>query len=119
MLKPCMAILCFTLTALLHAGICPDPETSSLKWGVVPPPWEQDPFSSRPQGEAGTEFIQANIIRVGIGRGVVCHYHNSLGLYSIWWQTQVKLPARTDYEWIETQGGYLCRQSREKCSFNN
>lgn len=102
-----------------HSALCPDPNTSSLAWGEIPSPWQVSPFSANtPQGDAGTEFVRANIMFVGRGRGVVCTYHNSLGDYSIWWDTLVKVPARTDYNWIDTLGGYLCAKSLEICQFS-
>ena len=102
-----------------YATICPDPETSSLKWGEIPAPWMADPFSpNQPQGEAGTRFVRANIMVAGLGRGVVCTYKNSLGPYSIWWQVLVKIPPRTDYNWIDTIGGYVCVASLKDCQFS-
>ena len=102
-----------------HAAICPDPNTGSLSWGEIPAPWEANPFSANtPQGEVNTKFVRANIMVAGIGRGVVCTYHNSLGEYSIWWDTLVKIPARIDYNWIDALGGYVCAKSLEICEFS-
>lgn len=102
-----------------QAAICPDPNTSSLSWGEIPAPWKINPFSANtPQGETDTKFVRANIMVAGLGRGIVCTYYNSLGEYSIWWETLVKIPARTDYNWIDTLGGYVCAKSLEICEFS-
>ncbi|WED41862.1 DUF3757 domain-containing protein [Legionella cardiaca] len=98
---------------------CPDPDTTSLKWGVIPEPWIKNPYSSNAvQGEEGTRFTRANILVAGLGRGVMCTYKNSLGDYSIWWPVKIKIPARSDYNWIETVGGFVCTQSVVDCKFN-
>nr|WP_082060389.1 DUF3757 domain-containing protein [Legionella hackeliae] len=114
--------LIFSLLALdsyAQNFICPDPDNSSLKWGVIPKPWIENPYSSNHvQGESGTRFSRANIMVAGLGRGVVCTYKNSVGLYSIWWPVRVKIPARVDYNWIETLGGFVCTQSLTDCIFS-
>lgn len=109
----------FVLNSLAaQATNCPDPETTSLKWGVPPPPWVVNPYSpNRPQGEEGTRFVRANILVAGYGQGVVCTYRNSLGEYSIWWQVLTKIPARSDYNWIDTIGGFVCTQGLLQCQF--
>lgn len=97
---------------------CPDPETTSLKWGVPPLPWLDNPFSAnRPQGEDNTRFVRANILVAGYGRGVLCTYRNSLGDYSIWWPVLTKIPARSDNSWIDTLGGYVCTLNLADCHF--
>lgn len=103
----------------VQAAICPDPNNSSLSWGEVPKPWVVNPFSEQtPQGEVGARFKRANILVAGvIGRGVVCAYQNSLGVYSIWWPVNVKVPARVDYLWRDTLGGFECTDSLETCVF--
>lgn len=102
----------------VHAAICPDPNNSSLKWGEVPPPWAVNPFSENsPQGEIGTRFSRANILVAGFGRGVVCTYQSSAGYYSIWWQVNVKVPARIENYWRDTLGGFECNESLEACVF--
>lgn len=102
-----------------YAAVCPDPDSSSLAWGEIPAPWQANPFSANtPQGEANTKFVRANIMVAGLGRGVVCTYHNSLSEYSIWWDTLVKRPARTDYNWIDALGGYVCAKSLAICQFS-
>lgn len=111
--------LLLVLTCKAAILICPDPETSSLKWGVIPKPWVENPYSpNRVQGEEGTRFAKANILVAGRGRGVTCTYKNSLGLYSIWWPVSIKVPARTDYYWIESLGGYVCTESLNDCQFS-
>lgn len=114
--------LCFSLLgSLVQAAIitCPDPATSSLQWGEVPTPWLTSPFSAnKPQGEENTRFVSANILVAGMGRGVVCNYKNSLGLYSIWWPVLVKVPAREDYRWIDGYGGLVCTESLRSCEFS-
>lgn len=100
------------------AALCPDPETSSLRWGEIPLPWQANPFSeNQPQGEEGTRFERANILVAGLGRGVLCTYRNSQGLYSIWWPVLTKVPSRAENNWIDTQGGYVCTQSLTACQF--
>ena len=106
------------LNQALFASTCPDPETSSLQWGEVPESWSVSPFSVTPQGEANTRFVRANIMVAGLGRGIVCTYHNSLGDYSIWRQVLVKIPAPVDYNWIDTLGGFVCTASLVNCQFN-
>ena len=106
------------MTSNVWATVCPDPNNSSLQWGVVPAPWVVDPFSdNRPQGEVDARFIRANILVAGLGRGVVCNYRNSVGYYSIWWEVGVKIPARTDYYWIESLAGFECSHSINACIF--
>lgn len=108
--------LLFSLTAF--AATCPDPTTSSLKWGEIPSPWLADPFSDHnPQGDKNTRFIRANIMVAGVGRGIICNYKNSIGNYSIWWPVNVKIPARVNYNWIESNMGYACYVSPEACVF--
>jgi len=107
------------LTSISHATNCPDPETTSLQWGVVPSPWVENPFSQhKPQGEAGTKFVRANILVAGLGQGVMCTYKNSLGEYSIWWQVLTKIPAPADYAWIDSVGGFTCTQGLTLCQFS-
>lgn len=114
-----LGLLC-ALNAVVHATPfnCPDPETSSLRWGILPAPWIKDPFSAHnPQGEANTRFVRANIMVAGLGQGVVCTYKNSVGYYSIWWPVRVKIPARTENNWIDTLGGFVCTDSSSICQF--
>ncbi|STX28691.1 Uncharacterised protein [Legionella beliardensis] len=98
---------------------CPDPKTSSLQWGEIPEPWQLNPFSEhKPQGDVNTQFARANImVYGGYGHGVICTYRNSIGNYSIWWPVLVKIPARVDYNWIDTLGGYVCTESLTACQF--
>lgn len=97
---------------------CPDPETTSLKWGVPPSPWIENPYSPNPpQGEENTRFIRANILVAIYGKGVTCTYRNSLGEYSIWWPVLTKIPARTESMWIDTIGGFVCSQGLIQCQF--
>ena len=100
------------------AAHCPDPQTTSLKWGEVPAPWVINPYSQRPQGDDYTQFLRANIIVAGNGRGVICTYQNSGGIYSIWWSVLTKVPARVDYNWIDTLGGFVCTQGIDECQFS-
>lgn len=101
-----------------HAVTCPDPETTSLQWGVPPSPWLENPFSpNKPQGEEGTKFVRANILVAKYGRGVTCTYKNSVGEYSIWWQVLTKIPSRADNNWVDTLGGYVCTQGLGECQF--
>jgi hypothetical protein len=105
----------------LNAGatLCPDPNTSSLQWGVPPLPWIENPFSPNgPQGEENTHFVRANILVAGLGRGVVCTYRISVGEYSIWWPVLTKIPARSDYRWIDTLGGFVCTDGIGHCEFH-
>lgn len=102
------------------ADECPDPQSSSLKWGEPPAPWEVNPFSpNRPQGDDSTRFLHANILVTNtFGKGVTCTYRMSLGEYSIWRSVATKVPAPSDYKWIKIQGGYICTQGIEKCQFS-
>lgn len=101
-----------------YAMFCPDPNSSSLQWGKPPYPWLISPFSeTNPQADASTQFIKANILVAGIGRGVSCTYQNSLGQYSIWIASVTKIPfGYADY-WIATLGGYGCFDSIMNCGF--
>lgn len=116
-------VILFTLFSFLfhatsQAAVCPDPNTSSLRWGLAPPPWSIDPFSeNQPQAEPGTEFVRAYILVAGIGRGVVCTYRNSLGPYSIFWLVGVKIPPYTDLYWRNNLAGLECTESVEACVF--
>jgi hypothetical protein len=101
-----------------YATQCPDPQTTSLKWGEIPLPWLLNPYSQRPQGDDYTQFIRANILVAGYGRGVTCTYRNSAGKYSIWWPVLTKIPARIDYNWIDTLGGFVCTQGIDECQFS-
>lgn len=113
-----LLIFCF-LTVDLHATTCPDPQTTSLQWGKVPSPWLVSPFSDHtPQGDKSTRFVQVNLLVAGVGRGVVCNYRNSLGLYSIWWPVNVSIPARSDYNWRVSLSGFECTTSLEACVFH-
>lgn len=97
---------------------CPDPETSSLKWGVPPEPWLVNPFSAHdPQPDENTRFVKANILVAGYGQGVACTYRMSIGTYSIWWPVLTKVPARVDYRWIDTLGGFVCTAGLIECEF--
>jgi len=105
-------------SSVYAAHHCPDPETSSLKYGIPPYPWEVNPFSENsPQADENTQFVQANILVAGFGRGVMCTYRNSLGEYSIWWQVLTKIPSRMDYNWIDTLGGFVCTEGLVSCEF--
>lgn len=119
MKKQLILSLVLALSCLIgYAAHCPDPENSSLLWGEVPEPWEVSPFSqNRPQGEAGTQFTQANILIAGRGLGVSCTYQNSLGYYTIWQQRNVRIPGSVDYYWHKAPGGYACTQSFTACLF--
>jgi hypothetical protein len=112
-----LGIVLAQFTAISHAHNCPDPQTTSLKWGVPPEPWKVSPYSQRPQGDAHTYFVRANILVAGYGQGVLCTYRNSGGDYSILWQVLTKIPAPIDYSWVETLGGFVCRQGLVKCQF--
>ncbi|WP_133139178.1 DUF3757 domain-containing protein [Legionella genomosp. 1] len=115
-LKLFLWLLALTLNA--YASVCPDPDNSSLQWGEPPYPWLKNPFSANPPyGEPGTQFVKANILVAGFGRGVSCTYRNSAGDYSIWRQTIVKLPPRVDPNWIDIYTGYVCTSAREACEF--
>lgn len=116
-----LLVLCCFFSCVVGAstGFCPDPKTSSLKWGEIPPPFEVDPFSQHSvQGDATTRFINVQILVAGYGQGVVCTYRNSLGLYSIWWQTLVKIPSPENWYWMDTNIGYLCSNSILDCAFS-
>ena len=110
---------CILSSFAYSSHYCPDPENTSLRWGVPPSPWVANPLSpNRPQGEDGTHFMRANILVVGpYGRGVVCTYHISIGDYSIWWPAMTKIPAPSDYRWIAVPGGFACSQGISECSF--
>lgn len=101
-----------------YASNCPDPETTSLKWGEVPPPWVVSPYSQYPQADDNTRFVRANILIAGIGRGVSCTYHNSAGDFTIFLETATKIPSRNDPNWIEVVGGFVCTQSLSQCQFS-
>ncbi|WP_419420945.1 DUF3757 domain-containing protein [Legionella sp. D16C41] len=105
--------------SLSFAAMCPDPLKSSLAWGEIPEPWQENPFSEhKPQGDEHTQFVRANIMVAGAyGRGIICTYKNTLGYYSIWWPVLVKIPARIDYNWVDTLGGYVCTQEIQICQF--
>ena len=112
-------LIFFMLSVTLSATTCPDPQTSSLQWGKVPAPWLVDPFSEHaPQGEKGAQFVRANILVAGWGRGVVCNYRNSIGFYSIWWPIGVSIPTRADYDWRINLLGFECTTSLESCVFH-
>ncbi len=101
-----------------QAAICPDPMNSSLQQGIIPPPWELDPFSeSKRIGDQATRCGRANIFVAGYGRGVICSYQSSLGSYSIWWQVGVKAPASVENNWHESLGGYECNTTFDACVF--
>lgn len=113
-----MAVFIFLFESTSLAAVCPDPNTSSLKWGSVPPPWSVDPFSENvPQAEEGTQFVRAFILVAGLGRGIVCTYRNSLGPYSISWLVGVKIPPFTEVHWRNHLAGYECTTSIEVCVF--
>jgi hypothetical protein len=106
-------------SGLIAAGTCPDPQTTSLKWGIPPEPWRVNPFSSHdPQGEDTTRFVSAQILETGYyGQGILCTYRISIGDYSIWWPVLTKIPSRSDTHWINAPGGYVCTQSIQDCTF--
>ena len=115
-----LVLLCFAFSTVnSHAVLCPDPNTTSLQWGVPPEPWVVNPYSpNHPQGEEHTRFVRANILVAGpYGRGVICTYQNSVGEYSIWWEVLTKVPARVDNRWIDTLGGFVCTQALGDCEF--
>ncbi|KTD47647.1 DUF3757 domain-containing protein [Legionella quateirensis] len=113
-----LGIALFTFSVAGYSTHCPDPNTTSLKWGVPPSPWVENPFSpNKPQGEENTRFVKANILVARYGQGVTCTYRNSAGDYSIWWQVLTKIPARSDNSWIDTLGGYVCTQGLTECQF--
>ena len=114
----CLIFGLIFLSDFSFAYTCPDPETTSLKWGVPPEPWLVNPFSVHaPQADDNTRFVKANILVAGYGHGVVCTYRMSLGTYSIWWPVLTKIPARVDYRWIDTLGGFVCTQGLNECEF--
>ncbi|MBA2711865.1 MAG: DUF3757 domain-containing protein [Tatlockia sp.] len=109
-----------SFSSLAARMTCPDPQNSSLKNGIPPTPWSVNPFSSNaPNVDINTQFAKANILATGSkGLGVVCFYKNQAGLYSIWWQALVKIPAPQDYNWINTNGGFICTESFQSCQFS-
>nr|WP_164493056.1 DUF3757 domain-containing protein [Legionella micdadei] len=113
-------ILCLlSLVTYAEMKTCPDPKSTSLKWGQPPKPWEVNPYSpNRPQIDENTKFVRANILVAGMGQGVACTYQTSTGLYSIWWQVRVMIPAREDYNWIYSLGGFVCAGSLKDCQFS-
>ncbi len=116
-----LIILCFfSFIADASTAFCPDPQTSSLKWGEIPPPWEISPFSPNTvQGDVQTRFVNVQILVAGYGQGVVCTYEYSLGTYSIWWQKLVRIPSPPmEWNWMETNMGYLCSESLLACAFS-
>ncbi len=118
MKKITLTIISLFFSLQSQSATCPDPATSSLQWGKIPPPWIADPFSDHDaQGDKNNRFIRANILVAGVGRGIVCNYQNSIGYYSIWWPISVKIPARTDYNWLEGNMGYACSISADACVF--
>ncbi|KGP62901.1 hypothetical protein EP47_14005 [Legionella norrlandica] len=111
-----LALVQYSLSTF--ALTCPDPQTTSLRWGVPPSPWIVNPFSpNSPQGDENTRFVRSNILVAGYGQGITCTYRNSVGDYSILWQVRSKIPARADYSWIETIGGYVCTAGLNECQF--
>ena len=113
-------LACFSLVVQASTAFCPDPKTSSLQWGEIPAPWKISPFSqNRVQGDETTRFVNAQILVAGYGQGVVCTYRYSLGTYSIWWQTLVRIPSPpTEWNWMATNMGYLCSNSIVDCAFS-
>lgn len=108
----------FIVSSYCFAHTCPDPQTTSLKWGEPPVPWLINPFSAHdPQADPNTRFVRANILVAGYGQGVACTYHFSLGEYSIWWPVLTKIPAPVDYRWIDTLGGFVCTRGLNECEF--
>ncbi|MBA3536907.1 MAG: DUF3757 domain-containing protein [Tatlockia sp.] len=99
---------------------CPDPQSTSLKNGLPPAPWAINPFSSNPVTvDENTQFEKANVLLAGRrGLGVLCFYKNRAGHYSIWWETLVKIPPVQDYNWIDTNGGFICSGTIENCKFS-
>jgi len=113
-----VTVLSCLLFHVVQAMTCPNPNTSSLQWGEPPVPWVPNPLSpNRPQGEANAQFVRANILVAGIGRGVSCTYRISVGDYSIWFPALVKIPARSEGYWIDNYNGKVCTQSIERCDF--
>ena len=101
-----------------NATNCPDPQNTSLKWGVPPAPWVVNPYSpNTPQGDETTRFLRANILVAGYAQGVLCTYKSSSGEYSIWWEVLTKIPSRMDSNWIDTLGGFICTRSLNECQF--
>lgn len=117
--KILIGVLFFGWNVTSYAYYCPDPNTTSLQWGVPPEPWVVNPYSAnKPQGEANTKFVRANILVAGsFGKGVVCTYKNSVGEYSIWWDVLTKIPPKSDNHWIDTLGGLICTQVLNDCEF--
>lgn len=112
-----IAVVCLLGFSTGYAGVCPDPSHTSLRWGVVPPPWQVNPFSEqRPHGEEA-RFAKASILVAGFGRGVMCTYQNNEGYYSIWWEVSVKMPARIENQWRDSLGGFECTTSIDACVF--
>ena len=113
-------LCCFTLVVRAETAFCPDPSTSSLQWGEIPAPWKLSPFSpNTAQGDEHTRFVNAQILVAGYGQGIVCTYQYSLGTYSIWWQTLVRIPTpTTEWNWMSTNMGYLCSNSIADCAFS-
>ena len=109
----------FVVSVNAMTAFCPDPQTSSLQWGKIPPPWEFDPFSAQHvQADENTRFVNAQILVAGYGQGIVCTYRYSLGTYSIWWQKLVRLPSANQWNWMDTNIGYLCSESILGCAFS-
>jgi hypothetical protein len=106
--------------AIVAATVCPDPQTTSLQWGIPPSPWLVNPYSpNRPQGDEHTLFIRANILVAGsYGQGLTCTYRTTAGDYSIWWPVLTKIPAPVDYNWISSLGGFVCTQGLAACQFS-
>ncbi len=104
---------------LASAASCPDPDNSSLQWGEIPSPWQENPFSEhQPQPEEGTAFVRANLLVLGrYGVGATCTYKNSIGEWSIWLDKPVKLPTKHDLQWIEIVPGFVCHEDRALCEF--
>jgi hypothetical protein len=108
----------FIYCGLNYAYTCPDPHTTSLKWGIVPEPWQVNPFSAHdPQGDDATRFVRANILVATYGQGVLCTYRMSIGDYSIWWPILTKIPSPMDYSWIDAPGGFVCTRGVDLCRF--
>jgi hypothetical protein len=118
--KFCYALSLFLNSSFLWAAetYCPDPVTSSLRLGDIPKPWVINPFSeNKPVVASDLRFIRANILVAGFGRGVVCTYRTGKNCYSIWWEVNVKVPARTDNLWRDTLGGFECTEEWDHCAF--